>query len=88
MSAVSSAVARPGGFSPGTSRDCGAFTGDGVLPDLADLYRCAIRRAVRVRVSHAIESRTEDVWSVNRRLSARTKTTRRSVRAAVSQRRV
>jgi len=31
---------------PGKLQDCGAFPGDGVLPDLAQLYRCAIRRAV------------------------------------------
>jgi hypothetical protein len=34
---------------PRKLKDRGAFTGDGVLPDLADLDRCAIRRAVRVR---------------------------------------
>jgi hypothetical protein len=33
---------------PRTLEDRGAFPGDGVLPDLADSYRCAIRRAVRV----------------------------------------
>jgi len=32
---------------PGTLEDRGPFSGRWVLPDLADLYRCAIRRAVR-----------------------------------------
>jgi hypothetical protein len=38
---------------PGTLQDRGAFPGDGVLPDLPDSYRGAIRRAVRVGVRHA-----------------------------------
>jgi hypothetical protein len=37
---------------PRTLEDGGAFPGDGVLPDLADAYRCAIRRAERVGVRH------------------------------------
>src|SRR5678815_5326852 len=54
---------------PGTLQDRGAFTSDGVYPDLAHFYRCAIRGAVRVGVSHATESRTEDVWSAIRKWS-------------------
>jgi hypothetical protein len=37
---------------PGTLQNRGAFPGDGVLPDLADFYRCAIRRAVLFGVRH------------------------------------
>jgi len=51
---------------PGMLQDCGAFTGDGIPPNLSDLYWCAIRRAVRVGVCHVTESRTEDVWSALR----------------------
>ena len=40
----------------------------GFPPNLADLYRCAIRRAVRVGVCHVTESRTEDGWSALRTL--------------------
>ena len=51
---------------PGTLQDRGAFTGDGVYPNLADLYRGAIRRAVWVGVPHGTESRIVDIWSANR----------------------
>jgi hypothetical protein len=40
----------PVGIIPGALQDRRAFPGDGVLPDLADFYRCAIRRPVRVGV--------------------------------------
>ena len=43
---------------PGKLNDRGAFAGYGVLPDLAHLYRCAVRRTVRLRVPHASNSRT------------------------------
>ena len=42
---------------PRTLQDRSAFPGDGVLPDLADLYRFAIRRAIRFGVPHATNSR-------------------------------
>ena len=54
-SAVSSAVPRPARDVPRTLEDRGTFPGDGVLPDLADSYRCAIRWAVRVGVRHVNE---------------------------------
>jgi hypothetical protein len=50
---------------PGTLQDRGAFTRDRVYPNLADLYRGAIRRAVWVGVPHGTESRTVDIWSAN-----------------------
>jgi hypothetical protein len=33
-------------------QDRDAFPGDGILPDLPDSYRCAIRRARRIRMRH------------------------------------
>ena len=48
--AVNSAVARPAGLSQGSSKIVARSPGDGVRPDLANFYRCAIRRAVRVGV--------------------------------------
>src|SRR5215472_2824990 len=48
---------------PGALQDRGAFPGDGVFPYLANFYRGAIRRAVRVGVRHATESRIVDVKS-------------------------
>jgi hypothetical protein len=41
---------------PGPLQDRGALPGDGILPDLADFYRSAIRRAVRVGVRHLCQS--------------------------------
>jgi hypothetical protein len=38
---------------PGTLQDHRAFPGKGILPDLADFYGSAIRRAVRVGVRHS-----------------------------------
>jgi hypothetical protein len=51
---------------PRALQDRGAFSGDGVLPYLANFYRRAIRRAVRVGVRYATHSRIVDVWSAIR----------------------
>src|SRR5262249_36832255 len=43
---------------PAALQDRAAFSRDGILPNLSDLYGCVIRRAIGPRVSHASESRT------------------------------
>src|ERR1700687_3743471 len=49
---------------PGTLQDHRAFPYNGILPDLADFYGSAIRRAVRGRgATFAPKSRIRDVWS-------------------------
>ena len=48
---------------PGALQDRSALPGDGVLPDLAELYRSAIRRPLLFWVPCATELRTADVWS-------------------------
>jgi hypothetical protein len=40
------------GILEGKLEDRGALTGDGVLPDLADLERCEVWRTVRVGMRH------------------------------------
>src|SRR5215813_13942804 len=52
---------------PRTLQDRGAFPGDGVYPDLADAYRCAVRRTVRVGVRHANTSQRIRVGSASSR---------------------
>jgi hypothetical protein len=42
----------PAGIVPGTLQDRRAFSGDGVLPNLPDFYRGAVRLAVRVGMQH------------------------------------
>src|SRR5262249_25381868 len=48
---------------PGTLQNRGAFPGHRVFPYLANFYRCAIRRAMRVGVRHATGVSHSDVWS-------------------------
>ena len=51
---------------PGALQDRGAFSRDRVLPNLSDLYGCAVRRAVGLRVPHTTESRTRESSEFNR----------------------
>src|SRR6266576_1953412 len=49
---------------PGTLQDNQAFPYNGILPDLAEFYGSAIRRAVRGRgATFTPKSRIGDVWS-------------------------
>jgi hypothetical protein len=56
-SALISKVARPSGLSQGRSRILSRSRFDRVLPDIAGMYRCVIRRTLRVGVRHANHSR-------------------------------